>query len=253
MTGELLDKKIISELVGERADILVFSEIDSTNTEAKRNIGLLGDLPIAFIAETQSAGRGRMGRSFYSPDRTGLYFSLLVKDKKQATESLFVTTAAAVAIRRAIKRVSGTDTGIKWINDLYLKDKKVAGILVEAVSLGEERYLVIGVGINLTTESFPDEIKDIAASLGVDGIRNRLAAECISELLQVLDDLSNARIIEEYRSASIVLGREIVYFSGEEKRVGIAKSIDERGRLTVIEKSGEIITLGSGEISIRFS
>ena len=165
-SDKLFAKKISELIEGEDIRIDAFELLDSTNTEAKRQA--LGGLsvPALIIADGQSAGRGRMGRSFYSPASQGLYMSLLVSAKESVSDSLRLTTAASVAVARSIEEICGISVGIKWVNDLYLNGRKICGILCESFS-GEDgkRYTVIGVGLNLYTEEFPRDIKNTAAAL----------------------------------------------------------------------------------------
>ena len=124
--------------------------------------------PILFWADEQTAGKGRNNREFFSPKNTGLYFSYLycVKKPKEIKDRIFVTTAAAVFTAKALRQYAGADAKIKWVNDIYLNEKKVCGILAEA--LFDEAYtaIIVGIGINLTTVEFPDEIKETASGIG---------------------------------------------------------------------------------------
>ena len=142
-----------------------YGTIDSTNSEAKR-YGLSGGaIPAVFVAREQTAGRGRMGRSFYSPNGTGLYYSMLLPLPEKTDHAVSLTAAAAVAAAEAISRVLGCEVGIKWVNDLYRDGKKVAGILCESFPYEDKRLAVIGIGINLSTQQFPEELAEVAASL----------------------------------------------------------------------------------------
>ena len=145
---ERLDGETISNrLSSVSVDVRVLSEIDSTNNEAKRMAFDGVEKPVLIIAEKQSAGRGRMGRSFYSPDGTGLYMSLLLSIDGGHHNTVGITSAAAVASVRAVRRVWGVETEIKWVNDIYLDNKKIAGILAESFFVGEKFFTVIGIGV----------------------------------------------------------------------------------------------------------
>ena len=254
MTAERLSETEILRALGARLlSVRIYPTVDSTNSEAKRYATAGGKAPCAFLAEAQSAGRGRMGRSFYSPADTGIYLSLLVRSEDALPDAVMLTTGAAVAVRRAIRRVTGAEVGIKWVNDLYRDGKKICGILAESFCLGEERFVILGVGVNLYTEAFPDELREIAGSVldQPQALRNRLAAELIARLYDLAADVRPEAFMDEYRAASVVLGRQIVYCENGVTRSGYAESVDDRGRLHVRHGDGNEAILASGEISVR--
>lgn len=248
---ELLDYRYIKERLPEDMELRLFELIDSTSTEARRSL-LSGTVPPAvFIAEEQSGGRGRTGKSFFSPRGSGIYLSLLLDSTETFDDGVFLTSAAAVAVRRAIFSVTGISPEIKWVNDLYFNGKKICGILTESLTLGEKRYIIIGVGINLSTEAFPKEISDIAASLGVTGVRNALCAECVNNLISVCKEPDRKALTEEYKGFSCVLGKQITYTENGRSYEGFAKDVNEYGHLIVEDSLGNTRTLSSGEISLR--
>lgn len=216
----------------------------------------------ALIAAEQTAGKGRLGRRFYSPDGSGVYISLLLRPKMKAEDSLFITTSAAVAVSRAIETVSEgrIKPKIKWVNDIYVNSKKVCGILTEASVSFESGMLdhaILGIGINITTPDgdFPEEIKGIATSLfghmEQGNIRNRLTAQVLSELTRLLDDPSRDDYLEEYRKRQMLIDRDINVIKGEQKRAARALGIDERARLLVKYEDGSREALISGEVSVK--
>ena len=249
------DKKLLKKILPKKISVVrIFDEVDSTSSEARR-YALCGECKNAlFISDRQSGGRGRMGRSFYSPSDTGIYLSLLLPAPSQAYDLLSVTSAAAVAVRRAILSVTGVSTGIKWVNDLYLNGKKVCGILCETLS--EQKAMIIGVGINLYPSPLPAEISDIAGAIldteNVTGLREALAAKVAEELLIITSQKDNDKLWREYKENSIVLGREIRYIQNGVSYSGIATDIDSYGRLFVTDPEGNTQILSSGEISVRF-
>ena len=256
MAAERLDKTEIGRALGERELALrIYDCVDSTNSEAKRYALAGGATPCAFLAEAQSAGRGRMGRSFYSPDGTGIYLSVLLRVEDDLSDTVLLTTGAAVAVRRAIRQVTGVEAGIKWVNDLYLEGRKVCGILAESFFVGNARYAIVGVGVNLYTESFPEELRQIAGSLLREerGLRNRLAAALLAELYDLAGALRPERFMAEYRAASLVLGRQITYTENGITKNGYAEAVDDRGRLHVRHADGGEAILASGEISLRLT
>ena len=243
------------ELKESGAGLRLYDTVDSTNTEAKRYTLDGGETPAVFLAETQTAGRGRMGRSVFSPDGTGIYLTVLRRCEGALSDGVLLTTAAAVAVRRAILRVTGISTEIKWVNDLLLNGKKVAGILAESFPHEGQLYLILGVGVNLSTADFPEELSSVAGSLrpGENGLRNELAAALANELLSLGWAPSPDSFIDEYRAASAVLGKRVTYLRNGIRREGIASEIDGRGRLTVVHDDGSRVLLSEGEITLRLA
>ncbi len=235
--------------------LYVHREIDSTNDEAKRLIAAGKDGPTLILAEGQTNGRGRQGKHFYSPEKTGLYMTLAFPSKLPLEAAVSVTTAAAVAVFRAIRDETGIETEIKWVNDLYLRGKKIAGILTEAISdfeAGCVRHLIIGIGINVRTADFPAELAGVAGALGDGRIdRNRLAARVTDRLFEALADLGSGAHLDTYRRHSMVIGREIEYLRNGKTTVADALDIDEDGWLVVRHKDGTRGLLNSGEITVR--
>ena len=233
----------------------LFPSLDSTNSEARRYATDGKQTPALFLAEEQTAGRGRMGRSFFSPHGTGIYLSLLLKTDSALSDPITATTASAVAVRRAILAVTGISVGIKWVNDLYYEGKKVCGILAESFFFGSERYLIVGVGVNLSTTDFPQELTDKAGSLfsGETPLRDALAAEIARGLYEILTDGDPELFMNDYRAASLVLGKEITYLKNTVEHHGIAEEIDDLGRLLVRHPDGTTELLASGEISLQMN
>lgn len=215
---------------------------------------------LVYIAGEQTAGRGRLERSFYSPAGTGLYMSLLLRPQQlTAAQAVRVTTAAAVAVCEAVEAVTGVPAGIKWVNDVFAGGKKVCGILTEAsVSMedGRLRSVVLGVGINAYAPpgGFPGALKDIAGSVfdapQGDG-KNKLAAAFLRRFFELYGALDAPFVMEEYRRRSCVLGREIDVLGPQGARRAAALGIGDDGSLLVRYESGEEARLYAGEIGIR--
>ena len=246
-----------SEKLRERGiSVKFFYEIDSTNTEARRYAVGGEDAPALFVANRQSEGRGRLGRSFYSPSDTGVYMTLLLEIKNGISQTVGITSAAAVAVLRATDTLTGGKTQIKWVNDILLDGKKICGILAESFFVGERFYAAIGIGLNVSTEDFPDELKDIASSIGKSAkeaqradICERIACELYD--LYCLAASGDRSYMKEYKERSAVLGRRISFGADGQTREGIATDIDDGGALLVTLDSGEQLSLGSGEITLR--
>lgn len=236
--------------------VVFHSVIDSTNTEAKR-IEYDPSVPMLIAAEHQTAGRGRQGKSFYSPADTGIYMSLLLSPEGQASDSVSVTTAAAVGTARAIRALTGASAEIKWVNDIYIGGKKVCGILTEAVTdprSAKISRLIIGIGVNVTTEAFPSELESIAASIGSTGIpRVRIAAEIAAQVLDIITAGNSSDYIEDYRRWSMVIGKDITYYRSGTAQSAHAVGIDNDGGLIVEHPDGSTHTLRTGEITVRLS
>ena len=247
-------KNTLLDALGAQFDsvtVRVFDEIDSTNTEAKRMVldGFAGDALL--VAHRQTAGRGRMGRSFYSPAQTGAYFSILHTLNTPLCDAVAITSAASVAVMRAIRTLAGIQTDIKWVNDLYYNGKKVCGILTEAVSAGESTNVIVGIGINLDTADFPEELQAIAGSLNAQIDTAKLIAEIYRQIAFYLQDTGNREWLEDYRKHSTVLGRKVSWSDAETTKTGVAEAIDEDGALLIREGNGNLVRLHTGEISIR--
>ncbi len=234
-----------------RSDILYYPAVSSTNLALREYIHKAEE-GFTVVAGEQSAGRGRMGRSFVSPCG-GLYMSVLLKPKKDSFS--LITSAAAVAVTQVIKEKFGTECGIKWVNDIIKDGKKVCGILAESVFDGGEKpaAVILGIGINLLRpeNGYPEDIKDIATDMGV-----RLTTdEKIDLALEITDRILSLypcpeKFVNEYRAKSTVIGKEIFVIRGGEKRCAFAVDIDGECGLTV-DYGNETETLRTGEISVR--
>ena len=247
-------KNALIEALGAQFDgvlVHVFDEIDSTNTEAKRMAsgGFLGDALL--VAHRQTAGRGRMGRSFYSPNGTGAYFSILHTLHAPLCDAVAITSAASVAVMRAIRALTGIQTQIKWVNDLYYNEKKVCGILTEAVSAGKHTHVIVGIGINLDTADFPEELSGIAGSLNAKIDPAALIAKLYGEIAHYLQDPSSREWLDDYRAHSMVLGRRVTWIEAERARTGVAEAIDGDGALLIRDEKNDLVRLHTGEISLR--
>ncbi len=243
-------------------DITIFDEIDSTNNEAKRRISdTEKDIsrPFVIAAHAQTSGRGRHGRSFYSPGGTGVYMTVTCPTDCPIEGQVTMTTKAAVAVSRAIEGFFGKNCAIKWVNDIFIDDRKCCGILCEAVNDYEKnrlKYVVIGVGVNVSTEIWPEEIAHTAGSVRSVALTEEefrhFTERIAEEILKVIYEPDGSEI-QYYREHSYVIGREITFTAAGsgETCSGLAVGIDDKGGLKVRMASGEIITLDSGEITVR--
>ncbi len=254
---DILSKARIAAHIGdENTEIKVFKTIDSTNSEAKRAVSDGLEADAIFVAEEQTAGRGRRGRSFYSPKASGLYFSCVLHPNVGLSDSTSLTAAAAVAVCEAIEETTKKHPKIKWVNDVFIENKKVCGILTEAVSdfeSGRVQAVIVGIGINLTTDNFPDELTNIAASVGVNIDRSVLVSKIYKRLKELCDNLPNKDFMSKYREYSLVLGKMIYFTRNGIDYTAEAVDISDDGSLVVITESNERMALNSGEISIKLS
>ena len=234
-------------------EIVFYEQTDSTNTRAKEYAkGKSGCTnPVIFIANEQTAGRGRRGRSFVSERGAGIYISILSFPEKSAVDATAVTARAAVLLARAIESVCDCEMKIKWVNDLYLGGKKIAGILTEGEvdSDGIITHQVVGMGINVYKNAISDEISSIATSLeqetGNAPDRSVLTAKIIKELL-----FSEQDFYAEYKARSVVIGRNVKVIKPTESYNARVLDIAPDFSLTV-ERDGTTERLFTGEISLK--
>ena len=232
--------------------------IDSTNSCLKRE-ALEGAVHgSVLVADHQSAGRGRMGRSFVSPRGKGLYLSYLLRTDLPGEILVRATGMAAVAVCRAVERVSGATPSIKWTNDLVLNGKKLCGILAETVMQGQETALIIGVGVNVshTAADFGPEVAEIATSLEMEGYcvpRAALAATVIEELHKLSEQLGGDVLawVEEYRRRCVNLGKEVRLLWTEGQERAVALDVDDAFGLVVRRLDGSVSVVRTGEVSVR--
>ncbi len=262
--SDIMSSQSISPFLrGEAARLRldVRKSVTSTNSELKK-IAANGEEPgLVLIANEQTAGRGRMGRSFYSPANNGIYMSLLLNPGITSDKAVLLTSLAAVSTARAIERVSGEVVGIKWVNDLYCNGKKIVGILTEGginMETGALEYAVIGIGVNVFTSSLPVELSNIAGSLtNAEKTekkrfnRSRLAAEILNQLTEDLPNLERKAHLPEYKARSVILGKDIYVIKNGKKLPAQALDIDENAALIIKYKNGSTETLFSDDVSIK--
>ena len=236
----------------------VLRQTPSTNALVRQQAAAGAPEGYTVVANGQSAGRGRRGRSFYSPEGSGIYLSLLLRPADwTAQQSVRLTTMAAVAMCRAIEEVSGQVPGIKWVNDIFLHGKKVCGILTEGAFDAESgmlEYAVLGAGVNLYEPEggFPQELQEIAGALfdrPQTDMKNRLTAAFLNAFWEIAAGKED--YISAYRAYSLVLGKAVTVHSPTGERGARALAIDDDCRLLVRFDSGETQTLSYGEISVR--
>lgn len=246
--------------------------VSSTNTVLKQYVSEGQTEDMILLAEEQSGGRGRRGRSFFSPEGTGLYMSLLLHPQMTPEEATMLTTVAAAAEAEALEQVSGTDVKIKWVNDVWVRNKKVSGILTEgSVSMedGHLEYAIVGIGINIYEPQggFPEEIKDVAGAvftndISRENLRNQIASQVLVHFLEYYHKLPEKTYLEEYRKRSVVIGKQVKIIqpegvkipeteNGASREHALAVGIDDQCHLLVRYDDGTTESLSNGEISIK--
>ena len=246
----------------DRVRLKVYDSISSTNTVLKVMAEDGVEEGLCLVAGEQTAGRGRLGRSFYSPKDSGLYLSLLLRPELRAEDAVAMTACAAVAAAQAIESVAPVRTGIKWVNDVLVNGRKVCGILTEAsldCENGRLKYMVVGIGINTRppAKDYPEELRGIAGAAfesgsGIPELRCRLAGELLNRLAECADRPGADEWFEEYRKRSLVLGKPVLVLSpGRNPERATALRLDRDYALVVQTEDGSIRRLNSGEVSIR--
>lgn len=247
----MLNKEILSQLLPE-VNVSVYDVTDSTNIRATElSQTVLGNILVA--CEEQTQGQGRQGKSFYSPAESGVYFSAVIRTKHQLGNVVCVTSAAAVAVAKVIEELTDLDPKIKWVNDIYIDEKKVCGIIVRSlIKNGRLDGLLFGIGVNVSTQNFPDEISSRAGSLGREIDRNIFIAKVIKKLIDFSKNPENKAYLDYYKKKSCVIGRKIKFYENNIEHFAKAIDIDENANL-IVSENGEIKKLSSGEITLRLN
>lgn len=243
--------------------IEVLNTVDSTNTYLKH-------LPtdqlaegFVLVADRQTAGRGRLGRTFHSPSGTGIYMSILLRPSIDLAHVNFITMAAAVAVCRAVAQTAGFTPEIKWVNDVLYKGRKLCGILTEAsleAESGRLSYVIVGIGINvrLKPDTLPHELASIAGGLSDFSdrplLRNEITAAILNHLELCCRQIAAGNftmLLDDYRSYLQFINQKITVHAGQKSYYATALSVNSNGHLVVQKEDGTQKTLFSGEISIR--
>jgi BirA family biotin operon repressor/biotin-[acetyl-CoA-carboxylase] ligase len=232
-----------------------FESLDSTNTYAKKLAAEGAPHGTAIVANTQTAGRGRLGRSFSSPAGMGVYMSIVLRPQCPPAELMHLTCAVGVAVCTSVEKAFGFRPGIKWINDLVVGNRKLGGILTElSISpQGMVDYAVVGIGINCNQVDFPEEIANIACSaatvLGKTVDRQTLIDALLAEI-PTMTAPPNV-IMPQYRANCVTLGKVVRAIRGDTCRNGTALEVLDDGALLVRFDDGSTEALNSGEVSVR--
>ncbi len=257
LSEKLIQPFLKTENFGKK--IVILEETDSTNNYAKE-IASSGALHgTVVIADSQSSGKGRLGRNFVSPKGKGLYMSVVVRPDFDIQTASMITSATACAVAVAVEKLCRSEVNIKWVNDLYMNGRKICGILTEA-SLGMEMksidYAVIGIGINIRSAegSFSRELRVSATSVEDETRlrinRNRLCAEVLNSLEKYLSGIESRNYIREYRNREILTGNTITANVDGSTVIAFAEGIDDNANLVIKLPDGTIRHLSSGEANL---
>lgn len=259
---------MLQEIIEKIADnnpwrdlVQFYDSITSTNDVLKQMALQGAPEGTVLVANEQTGGRGRLGRTFLSPSGVGIYLSVLLRPECSPKELMHLTCAAASATCTAIQRAAGFRPGIKWTNDIVYQKKKLSGTLTE-LGLKEDgrvAYAIIGTGINCNQGSmdFTQEIREIAGSLkmitGQRVDRSLVASSMIDAYYRMSQELLTNRImlLEQYRQDCITLGQQVSILRGEQVQHGFALDVDEEGALLVRYEDGTLEAVNSGEVSVR--
>lgn len=243
--------------LSKEISVTTYKKTDSTNTRAKF-LAEKGKVKRAIlVASEQTAGRGRQGRSFTSNKGKGLYLSILIGEELPASFATSLTTYMAVVASRALEDVAGMSPSIKWVNDLYSGGKKLAGILTEGKgkSEGVLSYAVIGIGINLLKQDFPEDVRNIATTVedecGKTVDVNLLTARIVKDFFEGLDLVGTKELSEEYKSRCFLIGCDVTVIKPTESYPATVKDITDKCELVITLADGTEEILSTGEVSVR--
>ena len=258
----LTEEGIISHLKTDTkiSCVICLNETDSTNNYAKKlamNEGAAHGTLIA--ANHQTSGRGRHGHTFISPPGTGLYMTLILRPTIEVSEFQMITIADAVSVCLAVEELYPNSKGkirIKWVNDIFFRNRKITGILTEALTNfenGEIESVITGIGINVSTKKFDGDASGIAGSIfqGDESFifgRDELCARVADYIMDFADNLASPELIAAYRERSMLTGEDITYMKNDVMHTGHVECIDDRGGLVIVNDTGESETLRSGEV-----
>lgn len=260
---DTLSAERIGALMGDcpwHTSVIVLESVDSTNNYLKQLAAQGAPAGTAVLAGQQTAGRGRRGRSFYSPEGQGLYLSVLLRPKAHPGELLHLTAMTAVAAMRAVERVCGKRPGIKWTNDLVFGKRKLAGILTELSVVAETletEYVVVGIGVNCGQTEFPEELREIAASIRMECGKPVDRCALAAALLLEFERMDRALLTEkdtwlrEFAENCVTVGKDVRVLRGGEERLAHADGIGPDAALLVTYADGTQEAVSSGEVSVR--
>ncbi|MGN0160549.1 MAG: biotin--[acetyl-CoA-carboxylase] ligase [Lachnospiraceae bacterium] len=260
---DLVDEQTVAPKLDTKSwgrNLLFFEEVDSTNNVIKKEAENGAPAGTLAIAEIQTAGRGRRGRSWSSPKSSGIWMSYLLRPEIAPGNASMLTLVAAMAARKAIYQETGLETLIKWPNDIVVHGRKVCGMLTEMnAEVDWVHYVVIGIGFNVNTKEFPEEIRPVATSLQIEMGHTVNRSNIIAKFGKAFEEYYDlflqtedlCQIMEEYNKNLANNGKEVRIIETNNEYTGVAKGINEMGELIVMGDDGQEHIVRSGEVSVR--
>lgn len=270
-TNDILSKSGIEKYLNnvDFFDLIIHKSVTSTNDLLKdlaSSKDMIGKEGVVVVSSEQTAGRGRFNREFYSPENTGIYFSILLRPNIsnqdfKARNLVFLTSLASVSVCNAIENLLDIEPKIKWVNDIFVENKKVCGILTEAsftIENFDVDYVVLGIGINVykSENGFPKEVSELASYLledKMEDLRNKLSAKILDEFYDYYSKFDVNYIAKKYKELSCVIDKEVLVMEKNEKILARVIDIDKECGLVVKFSNGDTRTLISGEISLKLA
>lgn len=241
-------------------EIVFLEETGSTNVEARKLAEAGAAHGTLIVADSQTDGKGRRGRSWHTPKGSSIAMSLILKPELEAEYASMLTLVQAVAVTKAIKEICGLDAQIKWPNDILVNEKKVCGILTEMnLEMTEISSIIIGTGINVNQDWFPEEIAEIATSLRIEKKRTQSRADLIERICELFEEYFEifmkskdlSAFLEEYNSYLVSRDRMVKVLDPKGEFTGKALGINAYGELCVQKENGEMVPVYAGEVSVR--
>lgn len=258
--NDIVSPQSIKKYLNRNLDIIVLDEIDSTNNYLKKLASDGAAEGTVVVSKKQTSGKGRLGKSFFSPVGTGIYFSVLLRPQISAEKSLYLTVMAAVAVAESVMQYADGDIKIKWVNDVYKDGKKLCGILTEgSVSLENNGldYAVVGIGINVIEpkDGFPEDIKNTASSVFrgnnvINDAKSRITADVINRFFDMYHG-EDTDYVKRYKAYSFLTGKMINIIRPDGIEPAEVLGITDECRLKVKKESGEITEISTGDVSVR--
>lgn len=247
-----------TSLIGQK--VIAYDQVDSTNKEAKK-LALHGAVEgTVIVADEQINGKGRRGRNWVSPKGTGIWMSILLRPNIRPENASMITLVAGLAVCKAIEKITNIKPLIKWPNDIVINGKKICGILTEMSSeIDYINFVVVGIGINVNTKKFPEEIDSIATSLKLQGNKTYKRKDILKKILEEFEICYNKylktedlqKIIDEYNCYCVNISREVIVKCKDIDITGTVKCVTPKGELIVTDSTGKDIVITSGEVSVR--
>lgn len=257
VTKEAILSKLQTKYMGR--NVFSYDEVTSTNTVAKQLADEGEAEGTLIVSDKQNQGKGRRGRCWESPKGTGVFMTVILKPQMKPVYASMLTLVAALALNNAITDLTGLESKIKWPNDIVVNNKKVSGILTElSAEVDYINYIVVGIGVNVSMKDFPEELKDKATSLLLEG-KSISRAQLIAKTMEYLEDYYErflrthdlSELKEVYSKVLINKDQVVRILSEEDSYIGIARGITNEGHLIVEKDNHELVEVYSGEVSVR--